>query len=48
MQITMFSIKKIIKIFIVRMGSLVHILRTWQREMESGFSKSNEANLVAV
>lgn len=48
MQITMFSIRKIIKIFIVRMGSLVHVLRMWQREMESGFSKSNEANLVPI
>lgn len=48
MQITMFSARKIIKIFVASMGSMVYSIRTWQRKMESGFSSSNEASLTAI
>lgn len=46
-QITMFTVRKIIKIFIAEMGPLVLIIRSWQRETESGFSKSSDTSLPA-
>lgn len=48
MQIIVFTLRKVIKIFVALMGFLVLIIKTWQRETESGFFNTSKARLPAT
>lgn len=47
MQITVSTVENSSEFFMADLGALVLITGSWQREMESGFSRSSEASLSA-